>query len=406
MLPPELHATLHELGVSVPTCRRILLVDDEPGNLEVLEALLEDDWDVATAESGEQALAILQEHGPVDLIIADQRMPGMSGVELLGEVARRHPATMRIVLTAYTDVEPMLAAANLGLVYRFLLKPYDSIEMTAIVEDALTVKSWAAALLALVTTLDARHQELAHRTEELRSARERLLAEERLTTLGQLVSDMTEELHNRSAALSLLLGLVRQTVLDPSVLEAAETAWSGLGALRELLQQVKDYTRATTAQLRLERITPRSLLGGTMELFLMEDLGHCCPVVAHQDPALLELELDAGRTRQALLALLRNAARASLPGETIRLSALLDPRGRVVLEVSDQGQGMDPELQAMATDPFFSGFSFPGIGLGLEIARLAAHAHEGVLELDSAPSHGTTARIVLPAGVAGGTDGA
>jgi signal transduction histidine kinase len=406
MLPPALHATLYELGVSVPTCRRILLVDDEPGNLEVLEALLEDDWEVSTAANGEAALALLAERGPVDLIIADQRMPGMTGVELLGEVARRYPATMRVVLTAYSDVEPMLAAANLGLVYRFLLKPYDSIEMVAIVEDALRVKSWTAALLALVTALDARHRELAQRTEELHAAREQLLAEERLTTLGRLVTDMAGDLQNRGASLSLLLGLVRQTVLDPPVLEAAEAAWAGLGALRELLQQVKDYTRATTGGPRRVRLHSRELLEGTMERFLMEDLGHCCPVIAHHDPALQVLVLDAVRVRQALLALLRNAARASLPGEPIHLSVTAGSSGQVVLEVRDQGQGMEPELLARALDPFFSGFASPGIGLGLEIARLAAKAHDGEIELISTPSQGTTARIVLPADVAGGTHAA
>jgi signal transduction histidine kinase len=77
-----------------------------------------------------------------------------------------------------------------------------------------------------------------------------------------------------------------------------------------------------------------------------------------------------------------------------------------VLEVRDQGQGMEPELLARALDPFFSGFASPGIGLGLEIARLAAKAHDGEIELISTPSQGTTARIVLPADVAGGTHAA
>ena len=405
MLPPELQNMLTELGVPVPACRRVLLVDDEPGNLEVLEALLEDDWDIFTASSGDEALAVLENEGAMDLIIADQRMPGMTGIQLLGEVARRHPATMRVVLTGYSDVEPMLAAANLGLVYRFLLKPFDPAEMHAIVADALRVKSWATALLSLVTALDARRVQLERAQRALGEAREQLLIEERLNTLGKLVTDMTGELQNRSAALSLLLGLVRQTVQDPPVLEAAEAAWSGLGALRELLQQVRDYTRATAVSLRVERIEPRRLLAGTMELFLMEDLGHRCSVEASCDPAMGAVDVDTTRVKQALLALLRNAARASEPGTQVQLTARRGQGGQVILEVGDKGHGMTAELLAQACEPFHSAFPSPGIGLGLEIARLGASAHGGTLELDSDPEQGTLARLVLPASPTGGTLG-
>mgnify|MGYP002640470385 CR=1 FL=1 len=405
MLPPDLQSTLEELGVPVPKCQRVLLVDDEQGNLEVLEALLEDDWEVFTALSGDEALALLRAKGSVDLIIADQRMPGMTGVELLGEVARRHPATMRIVLTGFSDVEPMLAAANLGLVYRFLLKPFDPAEMRVIVADALRVKSWAAALLSLVMALDGRRAQLEAAQLDLHEARGQLLAEERLATLGKLVSEMAGELQTRSAALSLLLGLVRQTVLDPPVLQAAEAAWSGLGALRELLQQVRDYTRATSSAHAVAPTDPRALLSGTMELFLMEDLGHRCPVAAHHAPDLGVITVDTTRVKQALLALLRNAARASQPGQPIQLSVSTDEQGQLILEVRDPGVGMSEEQLERAREPFYSGFPSPGIGLGLEIAQLGARAHGGRLELDSEPGVGTCARLVLPAAVVGAHHG-
>jgi two-component system sensor histidine kinase/response regulator len=397
MLPPALRSSLIELGVSVPECRRVLAVDDELGNLEVLEALLEDDWEVYTAGSGDEALQLLTREGAMDLVIADQRMPGMTGVELLGEVARRHPSTIRIVLTGFTDVEPMLAAANLGLVYRFLFKPFDPMEMRAIVADAMRLKTYAVTLLTLVTTLAQRREELQKGQRELQQARENLLAEERLATLGQLVAEMTGELRSRSAALNLLLGLVRQTMDDPGVLGAAEAAWSGLSELRELLQQVTDYTKATSASSTRETVDPRAFLGRTMERFLMEDLGHRCPVLAHHDPRISELWVDRTRLEQALLALLRNAVRASEPDEAIHLGVATSERGEIVLEIRDRGCGMSDAQLARAREPFYSGFPSPGIGLGLEIAELAAKAHQGRLELHSVPGEGTTARLILPA---------
>jgi signal transduction histidine kinase len=398
MLPPDLHANLRALDVSVPLCRRVLVVDDEPGNLDVLTALLEDRWEVSAAESGEQALEHLATHGSVDLIIADQRMPGMTGIELLRAVARRHPATMRIVLTGYTDVEPMLAAAKQGLVYRFLLKPFDALEMTAVVADALAVKATTAALLGLVTELDRRRLELQEVTRQLVEARHQLLAEERLNTLGRLVASIAQDVQAQSASLSLMLGLVRQTVQEPRVLAEAEQVWVGLGALRELLGQVRDYTGATTSTPVFRSTTPRSLLGQTMELFLMEELGHRCPVTAQLDPELGTLMVDATRLQQALLALLRNAVRASEHGQPITMALRRRADGTVELEVSDAGKGMEPAVLIQAREPFYSSFPTPGIGLGLEIARLGATAHGGELVLESQPGRGTTARLLLPPG--------
>ncbi len=404
MLPEDLRATLDQLGVPVPTCRRVLVVDDEPSNLEVLSALLEDDWDVRTAASGDQALKLLAAEGPVDLIIADQRMPGITGVELLSQVAREYPATMRIVLTGYTDVEPMLAAANLGLVYRFMFKPYDPYEIRAVVTDALQLRAWASALLALATALDRRRRELQTGTRELKEAREQLVTEERLTTLGRLVTGMAMDLRSQSGSLSLLLGLVRQTIDDPQVLQAGQRAWDGLGQLRDLLQQVSAYTSATTSRPVFAAVTPAALFAGAVELFLMEELGHRCAVQASQEAASEPIMVDAKQLQQALLAMLRNAARASEQGAAIQLAARRGVEGAVSLEVSDQGRGMDSPTLARARDPFFSGYDSPGIGLGLEIARLAAEAHGGELQLESQEGLGSTCRLLLPARRAGGDD--
>ncbi len=396
---------MDELDVPVPLCRRVLLVDDEQGNLDVLAAVLEDDWEVITAPGGPQALAILEERGQVDLIIADQRMPGMTGVELLGQVAHKHPATMRIVLTGYTDVEPMLAAANLGLVYRFLLKPFDPLEMRALVQDAMQVKACAAALLELVTALDRRRRRLEESTIRLAEAREQLLAEERLETLGKLVARVAKELRPQTASLSLLLGLIRQTAQDEHVLDAAEAAWAGLATLRELLQQVRDYTQAATGAPRFRPVPPKKLLAETMELFLMEELGHLCPVHVGEVAFHEAMHVDSARLQQALLALLRNAVCASEPDEAIVVAIRREETGEIALEVRDRGRGMSSAELTEACRPFSQGFGSTGLGLGLEVARLGAHTHGGRLYLGSSPGEGTTARIVLPERLArGGPD--
>ena len=98
--PRPIQDLLIELGLKEPLCRSVLLVDDEFEVLAVLEALLDDDWDVRTAQSGSAALEILNSEIEIDLVITDQRMPGMTGVELLQKVSSTHPDLYRMVLTA------------------------------------------------------------------------------------------------------------------------------------------------------------------------------------------------------------------------------------------------------------------------------------------------------------------
>lgn len=102
---------------------KILLVDDEPANLRMLERLFRDDHEVITAESGAAALELLA-HNDVALIISDQRMPGMTGIEFLKRAAVMRAQTVRIILTGYTDIGDLVEAVNSGVVYKYITKPW------------------------------------------------------------------------------------------------------------------------------------------------------------------------------------------------------------------------------------------------------------------------------------------
>ena len=116
--------------------QKIMVVDDEPANLRLLERLFRNDYEVITAESGEEALRLLSEHD-VALVITDQRMPNMTGVELLKRTADIRPHIVRIILTGYTDVETLVEAINSGLVYKYVTKPWDNEELRLTVNRAL-----------------------------------------------------------------------------------------------------------------------------------------------------------------------------------------------------------------------------------------------------------------------------
>jgi two-component system response regulator HupR/HoxA len=113
----------------------VLVVDDEPRVLDALEAVLAAEFRVLRAEGGEQALRLLP-GADVAVIVTDYRMPGMTGVELLRRSQDVAPDAVRIVLTAYTDVDSLMDAINTGRIYHFVPKPWDPNELLLIVRRA------------------------------------------------------------------------------------------------------------------------------------------------------------------------------------------------------------------------------------------------------------------------------
>ena len=106
----------------------VLYVDDEENNLISFKATFRLKYTVYTALSGDQALQLIQEK-PIDIIITDQRMPQMTGVELLEEVIKINPNPMRILLTGYADMSAVVDAVNKGKIFHYLSKPWSEEEL-------------------------------------------------------------------------------------------------------------------------------------------------------------------------------------------------------------------------------------------------------------------------------------
>ncbi|MGB7086972.1 MAG: response regulator, partial [Phormidesmis sp.] len=119
----------------------ILVVDDEPDNLDLLYRTFYRDFKVIKATSGHDALQRLADQEDVAVIISDQRMPGMSGTELLRLTADRYPNSIRIMLTGYTDVEDLVEAINEGKVFKYVTKPWEETDLRAVVNQAVDTHS-------------------------------------------------------------------------------------------------------------------------------------------------------------------------------------------------------------------------------------------------------------------------
>ncbi|MGD9628962.1 MAG: HD domain-containing phosphohydrolase [Pyrinomonadaceae bacterium] len=115
---------------------RILCVDDETANLRLLERLFREHYEVITASSGSEALELLQVHD-FAVIITDQRMPAMTGMEFLKRAAEMRRQTVRMMLTGYTDAETLVEAVNSGIVYKYITKPWINSDLLATVKRSL-----------------------------------------------------------------------------------------------------------------------------------------------------------------------------------------------------------------------------------------------------------------------------
>ena len=119
-----------------PKKPKMLVVDDEPDNLDLLYRTFRRDFNVFKADSGITALEVLAAEGEVAVIISDQRMPEMKGTEFLSKTVPQFPDTMRIILTGFTDVEDLVDAINSGQVYKYITKPWDPNELKSVVQRA------------------------------------------------------------------------------------------------------------------------------------------------------------------------------------------------------------------------------------------------------------------------------
>lgn len=115
---------------------KLMVVDDEPDNLDLLFRTFRREFKVYKAESALEALQVLDDSGEMAIIISDQRMPEMNGTEFLGKTVDRFPDTIRILLTGYTDVEDLVEAINSGQVFKYITKPWNPEELKQVVQQA------------------------------------------------------------------------------------------------------------------------------------------------------------------------------------------------------------------------------------------------------------------------------
>jgi signal transduction histidine kinase len=377
----------------------VLAVDDEPANQRAVTRALAEDCRVLTAGSGSEALALMEREA-VALVIADQRMPGMTGAEFLAETVERFPAVVRIVLTGYTDVETLTAAINTGHVYHFLGKPWDARELRQVVRRGLERGAAAAERVRLLDEL---------RVACARAQRE---AEQKSRLLALAAHELGTPLHILLNTLELLRDGSLPACARPWLDMAQRAAeWLARGAAQlhtasrigaqRLLVQPRAVALAPLLEAAVEEIR-----WPARDRALDIAVAPPCAVAASADPHWL---------RHALASLLSNAVRFTPDGGAVRVSARREGEWTLIT-VADGGIGIAPERLADIFEPFSAAggdvllhgsgglqFGARGLGLGLATVQGIAAAHGGVVEVESAEGLGSRFTLRLPGATAAST---
>jgi signal transduction histidine kinase len=379
----------------------ILVVDDEVDNLDLLRRTFRREYNVFTANSAPEALTLLEQR-EFAVIVSDQRMPEMTGVELFQKARERYPETIRILLTGYTDINALVDAINMGHVYRYVTKPWSREEIMMTVKRAVEHYVTSKQNLQLLGELQVKNQELERSYRELKRLDE-------LKTRFMVIS--SHELRTPASIISGNLELLTSGAigdLSGEQSEVIENAYKGTTRLIDLIEDVLAVLRIDShkMQLRVEHAHLRKILEEVtydVRLFLKERKQQ----VVNELPD-TKIEADAGRMRQMLMNLLSNAMKYSLDGSTITFTGRVEGE-RMHLICRDQGIGIPKEELGKIFEKFYqlgdadqhrtSKYKFMGggSGLGLTIVRGIVEEHHGeVYAASEGKNKGSEFHVFLP----------
>jgi signal transduction histidine kinase len=374
----------------------LLVVDDEPEVLRSLHDLFRRDYKVLTFERGADALKALETAEP-PVIMSDQRMPEMTGVEFLRRAKCLRPDATRLLFTGYADIKAVIDAINEGNVFRYLTKPWDPDDLAAAVRQAVEHHDLIVERRRLIAELQESNARLVEADNLKRSFIE--VASHELNTPVAVVQGMAD-----------LWMLTQAEAATPS-----ERAWVERiqKAARRLARTVERMLKLLLADRFSDTLDARLVPLEPLVRRAIEDLGPFLEarrqaVELDLDRDLGEAEIDPAKVGDILTNLLVNAIKFTPDSGTIRVSAHPAGSDRVRFEVTDTGVGIAPEERRHLFKPFFTGydtmhhssgefqFGKRGIGLGLCLVKSFVELHGGTVEVETAPDRGSTFVVELP----------
>jgi signal transduction histidine kinase len=375
-------------------------VDDEPDLVHSVKDLLRFDYRVLGATRAAEGLRIMESE-PVQVVMTDQRMPEMTGVEFLGRLRDTHPDVIRLLFTAYADIKAVTDAINQGSVYRYITKPQ---ELQTVLRQAVEHYHLVAERRRLLAEVQEKNRQLEDANQELRQANELKKAFIKVAS------------HELRTPLTIVLGMSDLARRTPDVVAPLshwlDRIYVGSVRLNERIDLMIKLLLADTFERPLTRraVDVGELLRGAAAevATFVEQRNQRLEVEAPAPPLTVTVEED--KLRDSIFQLLVNAIKFTPDGGTIRLTAAQSAEGATEIRIADTGVGIDPASLARVFDPFFTRFDVSrhssgifefdrrGLGLGLSVAKGFVEMHGGRVRAESEIGKGSTFTIVLPAG--------
>lgn len=248
-------------------------------------------------------------------------------------------------------------------------------------------------------TLAAQREEtiakLERARERLLTAQGRLVKNEQMAVIGRFASGVAHEVKNHLSPFMLADMIARSYPDDEDIQEASELMLEAYRRILGLVSEIKHFASGSAVEYDIRPHDLASVLEGVVRFARCDARIKACDLrldLTHRPVA----EIDANRLRQVFINLIRNAADAVEPGQGIIDLRMRERDGWVMIEVEDNGAGIDEDHNQQIFEPFFTTKGDAGLGLGLDISRHIVVSHGGSLTFESSVGVGTTFRIVLP----------
>jgi two-component system probable response regulator PhcQ len=377
----------------------VLYVDDEEKSLKYFTRAFESQFRILTASNAKDGFKLLEKHqDEIGLLMTDQRMPGEKGVWLLENARLLRPHIIRVLVTAYSDMDPAISAVNSGAIYKYIIKPWDPPQLENTLKRG----------LEFFMVQRERDQLL----QEKMSVLHNMLIADRIVSLGLLAAGLSHHIRNSLVAVKTFLDLaptkLREENLDLHTLRNPdfwqEYYQKAQGQIEKINHMLKDLWTASekpafefSDQVRLHEV-----IHAVLEKLKLEFAAKNITVQCNIPDSLPLLTVDKPKFYRLFELLLKDEI-VSLPsGSTVKLSAEVaaggSPRDSAIqLEVSDNGPGLQKEALRLIFDPFVIRSDTPlEYGINLMASYFIVHHHGGKIEAKSEDGHGTTFLLTLP----------
>lgn len=353
---------------------RVLYIDDEQANLLGFKATFRDRFDILTALSGAEATELLKTE-PVHVILTDQRMPGMTGVEFCESIKDLYPHTVRMLVTAFADIGAVIKAINDGQVFRYLNKPWQEEDVEVAIRNGYEVYRKNA-------DLEKAHADLSKAYSEL----------------NRFVYSAS---HDMRAPLMSILGIIKVARMDgipESMTKYVDMIEESIRRLDGFNTSVIEYYKNGMGQVEIATFDLVELIQQTIEA--MNYYPGFTDVTFHvQGEAPKPFAQDLFRMKVTLNNLLTNAIKfrnTNRDNNEIQVSVLPHHHG-ITMRITDNGVGIKEENLPRIFDMFFRGSSpNSGSGIGLYIVRESVEKMGGNIFVTSELGKQTTFELTLP----------